>query len=161
MKKLLIALPLLSAALFNTAMAENNVEKQMPKQSNGGPMAVFKQTSPMPLLMGVIAKQGDKLDLTDKQSAVFTQWRVDNMASSLKIGNEIIAGDKAINQAAIDGKSNAEIEKMLTSVLEKRHTLASNMLTCRDMIKKTLDEGQWEKFIALYSKQNKGMMHSH
>ena len=35
MKKLLIALPLLSAALFNTAMAENNVEKQIHKQSNG------------------------------------------------------------------------------------------------------------------------------
>ena len=32
MKNLLIALPLLSAALFNTAMAENNVEKQVTTQ---------------------------------------------------------------------------------------------------------------------------------
>lgn len=117
-------------------------------------MAVFKRTSPMPLLMSVIVKNAEELGLSEEQSAVFTQWRVDNMGSSLKIGNEIFAEEQAISQAALDGKSNAEIEKMITSVLAKRQSLASNMLKCRDLMLKTLDTTQWEKLVAIYSNKS-------
>ncbi len=162
MKKIFVVLPILTAMLFNTAVAENKSEKQSSKKSKGASvMSIFKQTSPMPLLMGVLSKQGDKLALSKEQSAVFTQWRVDNMASSLSIGNEIIEGEKAINQASLEGKSNKEVEKILASVLEKRHTLASNMLECRDMIIKTLDDKQWKKLVSIYKKQSMKMMHAH
>jgi hypothetical protein len=83
------------------------------------------------------------------------------MASSLAIGNEILEGEKAINQASLEGKSNKEVEKMLVSVLDKRHTLASHMLTCRDMIIKTLDDDQWKKLVAIYKKKSMKMMHAH
>lgn len=130
----------------------------MQKKDKGGPMSIFKRTSPMPLLMSIIVKHGEELGLNEKQNTVFTQWRVENMGPSLKTGNEIIAEEKAISQAALEGKPNAEIEKMLSSVLEKRHRIASNMLQCRDMIIKTLDKSQWEKFVALYNKNSKKMM---
>lgn len=158
MKKLLFTLTILSAFFLNTAMAEKMSDKHMPKKDKGGPMSIFKRTSPMPLLMSIIVKHGEELELNEKQNAVFTQWRVDNMGKSLKTGNEIIAEEKAIKQAALEGKPNAEIEKMLSSVLEKRHNIASNMLQCRDMIIKTLDKKQWGKFVALYNKNNKKMM---
>lgn len=163
MKKRLIVLPiLLSAMLFNTAIAENNVEKQSVKKSKGADaMSVFKRTSPMPLLMGVLVKSGDKLALTKEQNAVFTQWRVNNMASSLQIGNEILDAEKAINQASLEGKSNKEVEEILTAMLDKRHTLASNMLACRDMIIKTLDADQWKKLVTIYNKKSMKMMHAH
>ncbi len=157
MNNLLFTLPLLSALFLNPVMAEMTTNTHMQKKDKESPMSIFKRTSPMPLLMGIIAKHGDKLDLTDKQSAVFTQWRVDNMASSLKMGNEIIAGDKAISQASLEGKPSAEIEKMLSSVLKKRHSIASNMLVCRDMIIKTLNKTQWEKLLAFYYKKSNGI----
>lgn len=155
MKKLLLILPIITTFAFNTALAESSSEPQKMKKSTGGPMAVFKRTSPMPLLMSVIVRNGDELGLSDKQSAVFTQWRVNNMATSLNIGNAIIDGEKAINQAALEGKPKAEIEKMMSSVLEKRLVLASSMLTCRDLMKKTLDAKQWETLISIYNKKQK------
>jgi len=161
MKKTLFILPILTALSINIALAENTIDKAMPKKNNGGPMSVFKRTSPMPLLMSVIAKNSKELGLNEKQNTVFTQWRVDNMGPSLKIGNEIIAEEKAISQAALDGKSNAEVKKMLSSILEKRQKIASSMLTCRDMIIKTLDKDQWNKLVTLYAKKSRAMMHSH
>jgi hypothetical protein len=115
----------------------------------GGPMSVFKQTSPMPLLMGIIVKNSDKLSLSKEQKAVFSAWRAKNMGPSLKIGKEILAEEKAITQAGIAGKSNADIQKMLSAMLKKRQTLASNMLKCRDMIMTTLDKAQWKKLVAI------------
>ncbi len=155
MKKILFILSIVTVFAFNTAVAENSTETQASKKNKAGPMAVFKRTSPMPLLMSVIVKNADKLGLSEKQSAVFTQWRVENMALSLKLGNNILAEEKAINQAALDGKPKAEIEKMMASVLEKRQTMASNMLTCRDLMVKTLDPTQWEKLVTIYNKMNK------
>lgn len=123
----------------------------LPKNKSG-PMAVFKQTSPMPLLMSVVVKNGDKLGFTEEQSAVLTQWRVEHMATSLKVvGNDILAQEKAINKAALDGKPKAEIEKMLESVLEKRKSLAGNMLKCQDLMMKPLDASQWKKPVSIYS----------
>ena len=161
MKNILLTLSIFIAILLNTAMAEMNTDKKMSKKGGSNPMAVFKSTSPMPLLMSVIVKNADELKLSEKQNAVFTQWRVDNMMPSLTIGNEIIAEEEAIAQASLDGKPNVEIEKMLSSVLKKRHTLASNMMTCRDMIVKTLDSAQWEKLVGLHTTNSKKMMHAH
>jgi len=161
MKKTLFILPILTALSINIVLAENTIDKAMPKKNKGGPMSVFKRTSPMPLLMSVIVKNSEELGLNEKQNAVFTQWRVDNMGLSLQIGNEIIAEEEAINQAALDGKSNAEVKKILSSILEKRQKIASSMLTCRDMIIKTLDKDQWNKLVALYAKKSKAMMHGH
>lgn len=155
MKKILLVLSIITAFSFNTALAESSADKQIPKKNKGGSMAVFKQTSPMPLLMSVIVKNADKLGLSEAQSTVFTQWRVENMAPSLTLGNDILAGEKAINQAALDGKSKAEIEKMIDSVLEKRKVMARNMLICRDLMVTTLDAMQWEKLVAIYHKMNK------
>lgn len=156
MKKILIILSIVSAFFFNTVMAESSTETQTAsKKNSAGPMTVFKRTSPMPLLMPVIVKNGEQLGLSDKQSAVFTQWRVENMRTSLKIGNEILAGEQAIRQASLDGKSTVEIEQMMISVMEKRQSIASNMLKCRDMIIKTLDTTQWAKLVTIYNKMNK------
>ncbi len=154
MKKILLLLSIVTLFSVNTVMA-SSTDTKTSKRSQGGPMAVFKRTSPMPLLMSVIVKNADKLGLSDAQNAVFTQWRVENMASSLKIGNEIIAGEQAISQAALEGKPNAEIEQMISSVLAKRHTLASNMLQCRDLMVNTLDANQWEKLVTIYTKRKK------
>ncbi|MCK5925602.1 MAG: hypothetical protein KAG10_06900, partial [Methylococcales bacterium] len=137
------------------ATAEDAVEKPMPKKSHSGPMSVFKKTSPMPLLMGLIVKNSEKLAINEKQSATFSEWRAKNMATSLKIGNEILADEKTIKAASLAGKSNADIEKILVSMLNKRHQLATNMLQCRDLIIKTLDKKQWVQLVALAQKKMK------
>lgn len=157
MKKIIFILPILTALSISTVFAEKPIDKPAPNKNKGGPLSVFKRTSPMPLLMSVIAKNAEELRLNEEQNAVFTQWRVENMGPSLQIGNEIIAEEKAISQAALDGKSNAEVKKMLSSILEKRQKIASSMLTCRDMIIKTLDKTQWEKLVTLYNQNSNGM----
>jgi len=150
-KRLLLILAIMAALTFNAAMAENGSKSKEAKRSNGGPMAVFKQASPMPLLMSVIVKNADKFGLSEEQHAIFAQWRVGNMASSMQIGNAILAEEKAINQAALDGKPKADIEKLLSSVLDKRQELAISMLTCRDLMMQTLDAAQWEKLVTIYN----------
>jgi hypothetical protein len=152
MKKILLILSIVTVASFNTTWAESSTET--PKKNKGGPMAVFKKASPMPTLMSVIVKHGDELGLSEEQNTVFNQWRVNNMGISLKDGNAILAEEEAISQAALAGKPNAEIEKMITSMLEKRQSIASNMLKCRDLMMKTLDTAQWEKLVAIYNKKS-------
>ena len=154
MKKILLILSIVTVASFNTALAESSTETQTSKKNKGGPMAVFKKASPMPTLMSVIVKHGDELGLSEEQNTVFNQWRVNNMGKSLKDGNAIIAEEEAISQAALAGKPNAEIEKMITSMLEKRQSIASNMLKCRDLMMKTLDTAQWAKLVAIYNNKS-------
>ncbi|MCK5898811.1 MAG: hypothetical protein KAG06_07045 [Methylococcales bacterium] len=161
MQKLALVLPLLIALSFNTATAQDAVEKPAPKKHNNGPMAVFKQTSPMPLLMGLIVKNSEKLDINKKQNAILSEWRAKNMGPSLKMGNEILADEKAIKAASLAGKPNEDVEKILVSMLNKRHQLATNMLKCRDLIMKTLDKKQWGELVALAQKKGKEMKMSH
>ncbi|MCK4493235.1 MAG: hypothetical protein KAU26_04220 [Methylococcales bacterium] len=155
MKKHALVLPLLIALSFNTATAENAVEKPVPQKNHPEPMMVFKKTSPMPLLMGLIVKNAEALELNKKQNATFSEWRAKNMGSSLRIGNEILADEKAIKAASLAGKPNDDVEKILISMLNKRHQLATNMLQCRDLIIKTLDKKQWEKLVTFAQKKGK------
>ena len=155
MKKHALVLPLLMALSFNTATAENAVEKPAPQKNHPEPMMVFKKTSPMPLLMGLIVKNAEALELNKKQNATFSEWRAKNMGSSLRIGNEILADEKAIKAASLAGKPNDDVEKILISMLNKRHQLATNMLQCRDLIIKTLDKKQWEKLVTFAQKKGK------
>ncbi len=154
MKKTLLVLSFFTTFAINTAMAEMNKEPPTARKNKSGLMTAFKLTSPMPLLMPVIVKNADKLGLSEEQKAVFTQWRVEKMGISLKNANAIIAEEEAIIQAALDGKPNVEIEKMMSSILEKRQFIASNMLKCRDLIINTLDTTQWQKLVAIYTNKS-------
>jgi len=158
MKKLLtIASAVVITLLNTTAIADNHSEKTVKQQPNM--MMLMARTSPMPVLMPIMVKNSEKLGLSQQQNDELTKWRTENLAPALTLAKQIIDGDKAIKQAALDNKPKADIEIMIKTVLEKRLELAIKMLLCRENTKRILTEGQWEQVVTLY--REKHVAHAH
>ncbi|PHS25115.1 MAG: hypothetical protein COA83_06470 [Methylophaga sp.] len=148
------------AFLSTTAIADGHQEKTEKKKANPMIMLMGK-TSPMPVFMPILVKKADQLGLSKEQQDELAKWRTEHMAPALKLATEIIDGDKAIKQAALDDKPVAEIEDMIAIVLEKRSKMANTMLTCRENSKRILTESQWDQVVALYGEMQDKHNHGH
>lgn len=120
----------------------------------GERQALETYQTPAPSLMPILAKQADALGLNEEQKARLADWRRVAQANREKLEKEIAADRLAINQAMLDGKSNAEIQKMMRNVQRKELKLVVGKLACRDNAKKILTPEQWEKLIELYRAQS-------
>ena len=149
------------ATLLNTvAIADGHAEKEVKAKPNPMIMMMSK-TSPMPVFMPIMVKKAEQLGLSKEQQAELTQWRTEHMAPALKLAKEIIDGDKAIKQAALDDKPQQEIEDMIAIVLAKRSKMANKMLLCRENSKRILTDSQWVQVVALYREMQDKHNHGH
>lgn len=119
----------------------------------GERQALETYTSPAPSLMPIMVKQADALGLSAEQKAKLADWRKAAQAKREALEKDIVAERLAVNQAMLDGKSNAEIQGMMKAVQRKEMKLVVGKLACRDNAKKILTTEQWEKMIALYQAQ--------
>lgn len=132
----------LSLALL-TASAAHAGERQM----------LETYVSPAPSLMAVMVNQATELGLNDEQQSRLADWRKAAQPQREKMEKDIIADRLAINQAMLDGKSNAEVQAMVKTLQRKEIKLVVAKLACRDNAKKVLTKAQWEKLIAMYTAQ--------
>jgi Spy/CpxP family protein refolding chaperone len=119
----------------------------------GERQALESYVSPAPSLMPIMVKQADELALTAEQKAKLGEWRAKAQAQRVQMEKAIVAERLAINQAMLDGKSRAEVQKQLKTLNLDENKLVLNKLACRDNAKKILTAQQWEKLIALYNAQ--------
>ncbi len=160
MKKTLLLLSCLLLASANSAMGnckehdgehkDHNKSGHAEHKDKPNLMMLMMKTSPLPVLMPILVKNSEELGLSKEQNEALAKWRTENMAPALTLANEIIEGDKAIKQAALDGKPKEKIEAMVNAVLEKRSEMANKMLVCRDNTKRILSKSQWQKMVKLY-----------
>jgi hypothetical protein len=115
--------------------------------------AVMKHVSPMPNLMPIAIGNADLLDLKKEQTEALAKGREERHDKVHGLANEIIADEKAITQAALEGKSKDEINKMSEAVMEKRLGLIDAKASCRDTMRKVLNEEQWNEVIKI-AKEN-------
>jgi hypothetical protein len=143
----------------HTAATDHADHKEDSTKQKPNPMVMLMgKTSPMPVFMPIMVKNSEELGLSKEQQDELAKWRTDNMASALALAKEIIDGDKAIKQAALDNKPTQEVEAMIASVLEKRSTMATTMLRCRENSKRILTESQWEQVTKMYREKQQ---HNH
>jgi len=113
--------------------------------------ALENYVSPAPSLMPVLVKHADEMSLSAEQQAKLADWRRAAQANREKLEHEIVADRLAINQAMLDGKSNSEVQKSMKALQRKETKLVVGKLACRDFTRKTLNQAQWEKVVALYA----------
>lgn len=109
--------------------------------------------SPAPSLMSILVSQATELGLNAEQQSKLADWRKAAQPQREKMERDIIADRLAINQAMLDGKSNAEVQAMVKTLQRKEIKLVVAKLACRDNAKKVLTKEQWEKLIAMYTAQ--------
>lgn len=120
----------------------------------GERQALESYQTPAPSLMPILAKQADTLGLTADQKARLADWRKAAQAKREALEKEIVADRLAVNQAMLDGKNNADVQKMMRDVQRKEMKLVVGKLACRDNAKKILTPEQWAKLIELYRAQS-------
>lgn len=113
-------------------------------------VAAVKQTTPMPALMMVIRKHGDKLNLSEEQQQSLASWGKKFHPIATKLALAVKNGEKALHDAALNGVSKEDLMAQLEVLLEKRKKLSIIKINCRDNMRQILNDEQWKKLIKLY-----------
>ncbi len=159
--KLSLAVLLFSVVLASSALAEGHGGhgkghgKHHGKPGHGQSM---RHANPMPNLMKVVKKQGDKLGLSDEQKAELTQWHdqnADNMhANFAKVGEM----EKELNAATLAGKPTAELMTMASDIMKLRTQIIATKAACRDNMRRVLSDEQYAQVVALYGEMQQQKM---
>lgn len=150
MKKTLLISSLIMLMVSQVAVADMQQQKSNGDEGKSVMVSLMEKVSPMPMLMSTLVKHAETLELTQQQMDVFAQWRKENMASAMTLATSILNLERQINIAALNGVPSKEVTNLLDTLMEKRLTLASKMLACRDNVKNTLSNQQWDSLVHLY-----------
>lgn len=162
-KTLSLVVLLVSMALASGALAQGHGGhgkghgKHHGKPGHGQSM---RHANPMPNLMKVVKKQGDKLDLSEAQKAELTKWHEKNAddmhANFAKVGEM----EKELNTAALAGRPKAELMTMASRIMTLRTDIISTKADCRDNMRRILTAEQYAQALELYGEmQQKKMAH--
>jgi hypothetical protein len=150
MKKTLVISSLIMLMVSQVTVADMQQQKSNGDEGKSVMVSLMEKVSPMPMLMPTLVKHAETLELTQQQMDVFAQWRKENMASAMTLATSILNLERQINSAALNGVPSKEVTNLLDTLMEKRLTLASKMLACRDNVKNTLSNQQWDSLVHLY-----------
>jgi hypothetical protein len=150
MKKTLVISSLIMLMVSQVTVADMQQQKSNGDEGKSVMVSLMEKVSPMPMLMSTLVKHAETLELTQQQMDVFAQWRKENMASAMTLATSILNLERQINSAALNGVPSKEVTNLLDTLMEKRLTLASKMLACRDNVKNTLSNQQWDSLVHLY-----------
>lgn len=146
-----LSIALFSYSPFALAEAETATAKADEKSmSMEDKMKVMAHVSPMPSLMMVLARNEDTLKLNDEQKANFKAFKEEHGSKGKELAKAIMMEEKATTEAVLAGEPAEKINAMLKGVLEKREKFGMAKVACRDNMKKTLTEEQWNKVVELY-----------
>ena len=134
-------------------MGKSAAAKVTPSNEKKNLKAMMKHVSPMPNLMPIAIGNADLLDLSKEQTEALAKGRQERHDKVHGLANKIITDEKAITQAALEGKSKEDINKMSEAVMEKRLGIIDAKASCRDTMRKVLNEEQWNEVIKM-AKEN-------
>ena len=139
MKKIVFAYLVLILAIANVQAASMSEIK-----------AAVKQASPMPALMMVVKKHGDKLNLSEVQRQALATWAKKYHPIMVKLALTVKNGENALLDAALNGASKEDMMAQIEVLLEKRKEISAIKIDCRDNMRKMLNDEQWKTLIELY-----------
>ncbi len=145
MKKLILALILGMTFIGTTALADNMAQQRM---------KMIHHVNPMPNLMQVIIRQGDKLGLSADQAAALKKWHSENAPRITQLAREILALEKKLHDEALAGASGDELQKLADDSFRLRNEIMKIKLACRNNMHSVLNKEQWARMIELYKAMN-------
>lgn len=115
-----------------------------------GKMAMLKHVNPMPNLMLVVKKMGDKLDLSEKQATKLKQWREERGPIMDKQYKTIIKLESELQDAALNNASHEKLLELADGIMQNRIKVMRGKAFCRNKMKEILKPEQYKKVLTLY-----------
>ena len=141
---LLCALLGLSAVTLADDMPTDAAERKQ-KQA----MRAMQHANPVPNYMVLLKQDPADLKLTAEQKTKLDKWFQENNAKSAEAVKNIIAAEKALAQASLEGKDKAEIMKQADAMLAMRRAMIEQKTNCLDHIREVLSPEQWTQLLTL------------
>lgn len=129
-------------------MPKPNKDKEKSK------MAMIKHTNPLPNLMRVVVKMGDKLSLTEKQSAELKKWRDERGPVNERVAKTVIKLEADLLEAALNNEPVSKIDELADSIMQNRIKIIRGKALCRENMKRILDDKQYKKVRTMYKQMN-------
>jgi len=114
-------------------------------------MAALKHASPMPNLMGIVAKNQEKLNITDKQKAALADWVDYSKPRVMKMVKTIEKLEKQLHDATLAGAPGSILQQIATQSLNIRSSLMKQKLACRNTLGHILNQKQIKQVVKLYT----------
>ena len=134
MKKMIIAL-LLSLTFSSSILYASNADY----------MRQMAHANPVPNYMSIIKMNADKLGLNEEQNNQVMVWKKKNGEKMAVMVKSVMAGEKEIKLASMNGVSSSEIATMSNNLMDTRKKIIAGKTTCRDYMMKVLTEAQWKQ----------------
>ncbi len=122
-------------------------------------MAMMKHSSPMPGLMRVVVKKGDKLNLTEKQSAELKKWREERKPINKKISKTIAKLEADLLEAALNNAPVSKINELADGIMQNRVKIIRTKAMCRDNMKRIMDDKQYKMVLTMHKEKHSKMKH--
>ena len=121
----------------------------------GGHGKMMAHANPMPNLMRIVKKQGQALNLSEKQARALADWRNNNHKRMHAMAGEVQKIEQAMYEASMSGASKQEIMRMADKAMKLRYEIISTKTDCRDNMRRILNKEQYAKVLSLYANQYK------
>jgi copper(I)-binding protein len=115
-----------------------------------GNMAMIKHVNPLPNLMLVIKKMGDKLNLSEKQAIKLKQWSDERDPIMSRQYKAIVNFENELQNAALNNAPHAKQAELADAIMQNRMKVMRGKLFSRDKMKEILNPQQYKKLIELY-----------
>ncbi|WP_419604564.1 hypothetical protein [Thiolapillus sp.] len=136
---------LILLSLFSLSFSAFAATGMTPEQ-----MQMLHHANPMPNLMHVIMTQGDKLELTEKQSKALDEWHSKNHPRIIEMVKRVAELEKTLANEALDGASGAVLQQITNEIFKVRENIIKTKLACRNNMHNILNPKQWDKVVELY-----------
>ena len=137
-------------ANLQTIYKEKMAKKLAYSDDKKGKIAMIKHVNPMPNLMAVVKKMGDKLNLNDKQKAKLKAWSDERDPVMSKQYKTIVKLENDLQEAALNNAAPEKLSEIADGIMQNRMKVMRGTLFSRDKIKDILKPEQFKKVLELY-----------
>ena len=122
----------------------------MKMKKNAKMDAIQKHVNPMPNLMRVYKKMGDKLSLTKEQTAEFDAGIKERGPKVEALTKTIMKLEADLKEAILTDKPLSSVDQVADKLMQNRLAMIQGKTKCRETTKEILDEDQFNKLLELY-----------
>lgn len=118
-------------------------------------MQKARHVSPLPGLMMVVKNDAAALGLSERQSRLLREWRDDNHEESQRLTKRILEIEQQMRVAALNGGPADALMDLRNALLQARGKLIDVKYACIAVLRRTLDERQWQQLMELHRRNQR------
>jgi|LGVF01.1.fsa_nt_gb hypothetical protein len=115
-------------------------------------VVLLEDSGLMPMLLPVIMRNRDALQLTDEQVNLFRSWRKNNYTNMVNLMNKIIEEKVQFRIESLSPRTTSDrLLAFQSEIQELQRQLLMIKLSCRENLMTTFTDDQWDNFAFIVS----------